>query len=195
VTTLFWVLLAFISGALPFSVWVGRLALRTDIRRYGDHNPGATNVLRAGSKGWAGLALFLDMMKGAVPVGAAWFFGGLAGWSLALVALAPVLGHAWSPFLGFKGGKAIAVTGGVWAGLTVGWGVLVLALLLVFWHLIIKPDGWAVLLTLLAFLPLLLLLAPQLALLAFWAGSSLVLAIKHRAGLAQRPHFKQRVSR
>jgi glycerol-3-phosphate acyltransferase PlsY len=109
--TLIWTLIAFIAGSLPFSVWVGRLALRTDIRRYGDHNPGATNVGRAGGWQWGALALLLDMLKGALPVGLAWYWGGLAGWALLPVALAPVLGHGYSPFLGFRGGKALGRVG------------------------------------------------------------------------------------
>ena len=116
-----WFLLAFLCGSLPFSVWIGRLALGADIRQFGDANPGATNVLRAGGKGAAAVALLLDFLKGAIPVGLAHFQGGVNGWPLAAVAVAPVLGHAFSPFLGLRGGKAVAVTGGGWGGLT-GWG-------------------------------------------------------------------------
>ena len=117
-TTFVWFIIGFGCGALPFSVWVGRLALRTDIRSYGDHNPGATNVIRAGGWQWGALALLLDYFKGAIPVGVAHFFMGLEGMALAIVALAPVLGHAYSPFLGFRGGKAVAATFGIWTGLT-----------------------------------------------------------------------------
>ena len=109
-TTLIWIIIAFMCGALPFSVWVGKLALHTEIRNYGDHNPGATNVIRAGGWKWGVPALLLDYLKGAIPVGIAYFVVGLDGVSLVLVALAPVLGHAFSPFLGFHGGKAVAVT-------------------------------------------------------------------------------------
>ena len=93
ITTFIWFIIGFVYGALPFSVWVGRLALRTDIRTYGDHNPGATNVIRAGGWQWGVLALLLDYFKGAIPVGVAHFFIGLEGVSLAVVAMAPVLGH------------------------------------------------------------------------------------------------------
>lgn len=192
-STIFWILAAFLSGSLPFSVWVGRLALRTDIRRYGDNNPGATNVLRAGGKTAAGLALLLDILKGALPVGMAWFFGELAGWPLVLVSLAPVLGHAYSPFLGFNGGKAVAVTGGVWAGLTGGVAIFGLALLLVVWYLLIKPDGWVVLATSLSLLLLLFLFSASATLLAVWAGSTLILAWKYRADLTRRPTLAPRL--
>lgn len=185
-----WMVLAFLSGALPFSVWVGRLALRADIRRYGDHNPGATNVLRAGGKAWAGLALFLDMMKGALPVGLAWYFGGLTGWPLVLVSLAPLLGHAYSPFLGFKGGKALAVTAGVWGGLTFGLAAVVMSLLLVLWYVLVRPEGWAVLLTAVTFLICLLLAGSSATLLAIWLGTALLIGWKHRHDLRQRPSLR-----
>jgi len=191
-SSIIWIIIAFISGAAPYSVWVGRLALRTDIRRYGDHNPGATNVARAGGWQWGLLAVILDMSKGAVPVGLAWYWGGLSGWPLVAVALAPILGHAYSPFLGFRGGKAIAVTGGVWAGLTVVEATLVMATLLVLWYLVTKTEGWAVTLGMLSFLGY-LLVSPYSGhpmLLSVWAGNLLILAWKHRADLSQRPSLR-----
>src|SRR5690242_19021308 len=108
-TFLIWISIAFFCGALPFSVWIGQRVLKKDIRRYGDTNPGATNVLRAGGRGAAALALLLDFLKGALPVALAHFQANFTGWPLVGVALAPVLGHAFSPFLRFKGGKAVAV--------------------------------------------------------------------------------------
>ena len=66
-----WTILSFIIGALPFSVWIGKVALKVDIRQYGDKNPGATNVLRAGGYGWFFVALMRDIRKGAAPVGLA----------------------------------------------------------------------------------------------------------------------------
>lgn len=68
VDTLFWMAVGFLSGSIPFSVWLGRLLLRADIRRYGDGNPGAANAWRAG--GWPlGLLVgLLDNLKGEVPI-------------------------------------------------------------------------------------------------------------------------------
>lgn len=190
-TTLAWILVAFVAGSIPFSVLVGRLALRTDIRQYGDYNPGATNVARAGGLGWGGLALLLDMLKGAIPAGAAWFFGGVTGWPLAAVALAPILGHAYSPFLRFQGGKAIAVTGGVWGGLTVGEAPVLMAMMLVAWYAVLAVEGWAVVLTLLSFgVYLVLADGTNTTLLAVWAGTLLILAWKHRADLAKPITFR-----
>lgn len=145
---LIWAILAFFAGALPFSVWIGRLLLGRDIRHYGDANPGASNVLRAGGKGAAALALLLDFLKGAIPVGLAHFQVGLTGWPLILVALLPVLGHAFSPFLGGRGGKAVATTGGIWCGLTIWEGPTVGGLLLGLASYVLGANGWAVLIAL-----------------------------------------------
>jgi glycerol-3-phosphate acyltransferase PlsY len=190
VSTLVWILIAFSFGSLPFSVWVGRLAARTDIRRYGDHNPGATNVTRAAGWRWGILALSLDMAKGALPVSLAWYWAGLSGWALSLVALAPILGHAYSPFLGFRGGKAIAVSGGVWIGLTSGVALIYFLPLFLLWYMLIANDGWAVLLTLISFLFFLLLLDAAATLLLVWAGNTLILAWKHRREMSTWPHLR-----
>lgn len=196
----FWIVGAFLCGALPFSVWLGRLCLQADIRAFGDANPGATNVFRAGAtvaygKIVGSLALFLDFLKGALPVGLAHFLLGFSGWPLLLIALAPVLGHAFSPFLGWRGGKAVAVTGGVWCGLT-GWeGITVGGLLLGLTHRTIAVDGWSVMVAMAILLVYLLVTPPAWNLLGVrpepwliimaWLGNVLILAWKHRADLAK----------
>ncbi len=176
---------------MPFSLWLGYLFLRTDIRYYGDGNPGATNAWKAG--GWRiGVpALLLDYLKGAVPVGLAHFVAGLSGLGLVAAALAPVLGHAFSPFLGFKGGgKALAVTFGIWTGLTLVEGPFVLGLFLAVFLLIQTSDGWAVLLGLLAFGIYLLLQHGDRFILAIWLGNTLLLAWKYRAEFRTRSQLR-----
>lgn len=137
----------FLCGALPLAVWLGRAALRRDIREVGDRNPGALNVARAGGLAWGGLAIVLEVSKGALPVGVAAQVVGLSGWQLVLAAIAPVLGHAYSPFLGFRGGKAVAVSLGIWIGLTV-WIVPAVGVpSLIVYTLFTTASGWAVMLT------------------------------------------------
>lgn len=107
---------AYLLGSLPFSVWLGRLFLKKDIRAYGDHNPGAANVFRAGNPVLGMAAVLLDIGKG-IPLVV------LAGWldlsqaATVAVGLAAILGHAFSPWLRFHGGKGVAVTFGVLIGL------------------------------------------------------------------------------
>ena len=185
-----WLLLAFMVGALPFSVWLGKLAVGQDIRQYGDHNPGATNTLRAAGWRWGGLALLLDISKGVIPVGLALHWLSIEGWLLALIALAPVLGHAYSPFLQFRGGKAIAATGGVWIGLTSGEALLYLMPLFIIWYVLIADDGWTVVLTMTSFLGCLLFFGPLGVIVFVWLGTMLILTWKHRRELTTLPQFR-----
>lgn len=178
-TTAIWIALAFLSGSLPFSVWLGRLAGK-NIRQYGDGNPGATNAWKAGGAFWGAAAIVLDFGKGAIPVLFANFVVGLEGWSLTAVALAPILGHAYSPFLRFQGGKALAVTFGIWCGLSLWLAPTFLGLSLAFWLVLLKNDGRAVLAGMFTLLILLLLISADSAWLLTWLGSAALLAWKYR---------------
>ncbi len=186
----FWTALAFLSGALPFSVWVGRLALRTDIRQYGDHNPGASNVMRAGSKFWGGIAILLDGFKGAIPIWMAVGWGNVVGWPLAIVAIAPVLGHAYSPFLGFRGGKAVAVTFGVWSGLTLWFAPTVLGITLAVALAILVVPGWAVMAGMAVLPAALAFYQPNPIFVPLWLMNAAILAWKHREDLRQTPRLR-----
>ena len=141
--TLAWVVIGFAAGSLPFSLWIGRLALRADIRKLGDGNPGGYNVWKAGGRGWAALAVLLDGLKGAIPIGLAYRVYDVQGWALLPVALAPLLGHMFSPLLRFRGGKGLATTFGIWLGLTLWLGPVVLGLSLFGWRRLLKSDSAA----------------------------------------------------
>ena len=185
-----WILGAYLCGGIPFSVWLGRLLLGKEIRDYGDGNPGGANVIRAGGK-WLGVAVILfDGLKGALPVLLAQRLGQSGDWPLAAIALAAVSGHAFSIFLGFRGGKAVAVTFGIWAGLN-GWPILFLlgAILLVAYYLT-SVDGWAVMFALCGLLVYLVAIGSAPQVVAVWLGNSLILAWKHRLDLSQRPGFR-----
>jgi glycerol-3-phosphate acyltransferase PlsY len=190
---------AFLAGSFPFSVWLGRWFAQADIRHYGDGNPGAANAWQAG--GWRiGLAaLLLDYTKGLLPVGLAHFGLGLNGGGLVIIALMPILGHAYSPWLKFRGGKALAVTFGSWTGLTLGEVPLILGLFLALFLLVQTNHGWAVILGNLGLIAYLLQLHPDSFLIVFWAASSILLIWKYRSwlrsGLLLRPLFSWRLRR
>jgi len=151
-----WIIAGLVLGSLPFSVWIGKIFLRKDIREYGDGSPGATNVARAGSKFLYVIAALLDAFKGTLPVLLAQNLSEVSGWDLAAVAVAPVMGHAFSPFLKFRGGMGVATTFGVWLGLT-GWlGPLVMALCIGFMFIFQKNWVWASVCGMLLFLVFLL---------------------------------------
>lgn len=188
-SALLWTIAGLLCGSLPFSVWVARAGMGVDLRRVGDGNPGASNVFHAGgherSGGWALLALLLDFAKGAAPVGLA-RLAGVEDWQLVPVALGPVLGHAFSPLLGFRGGKALAVTFGVWTALTLWAGPVLLGLCFAAGVALLSTDAWSVALGMLA-LPLLGLLTGRPELMAVWLGNWLVLLVKQRAQLRSGP--------
>ena len=124
-------LLSFFIGAIPFGVLIGR-ARGVDVRASGSGNIGATNVWRVlGPK--AGTAAFvLDVLKGvAGPLIGRWLVPG-SEVGIAICGIMAVLGHTFSPFLGFKGGKGISTSLGALFGLIpvvaliafAGWGVI-----------------------------------------------------------------------
>ena len=109
-------LAAYLLGSLSFAVIVSRAMGLSDPRSYGSGNPGATNVLRSGSKAAAILTLLLDAFKGWLPVMLVKWFGepyGLGDGAMAAVGLAAFLGHLYPVFFRFQGGKGVATAVGV----------------------------------------------------------------------------------
>ncbi|WP_042163196.1 glycerol-3-phosphate acyltransferase [Paenibacillus gorillae] len=120
---------SFLSGALMFSYWLG-LAGKKNLKAVGDGNPGALNLWKASGYRLGIAGVLLDFLKGFVPLFLIIESGYGEGYALIPLALAPILGHAFSPFLRGKGGKAIAVTFGVWTALTSFEGALAYAVIL-----------------------------------------------------------------
>jgi glycerol-3-phosphate acyltransferase PlsY len=188
--TILWFAFALILGSMPFAVWLGKAFTRTDVRQIGDGNPGAANAWKAG--GWpVGLAaLLLDYLKGALPVGVAHFIAGVSGWPLMVIALAPIIGHAFSPFLNFRGGKGLTVTFGVWSGLTLAQAPLVLGLFMALFYFTLSVEAWAVVLSLMGLLAHLLIQQLDTTLLAIWFGNLAVIVWTHRRELRHRPGLR-----
>jgi acyl phosphate:glycerol-3-phosphate acyltransferase len=114
---------AYLVGSLSFAVIVSRVMGLNDPRTFGSKNPGATNVLRSGSKLAAVLTLLLDAVKGWLPVMAVKWWGqpyGLEEGTMALVGMAAFLGHLFPVFFRFVGGKGVATALGVLMA-TSGW--------------------------------------------------------------------------
>ena len=114
------VVLAYLLGSLSFAVIVSRALGLKDPRSFGSHNPGATNVLRSGSKKAAIATLLLDGLKGWLPVVLVKWFGkdyGLEDGTMAAVAFAAFLGHLFPVFFKFQGGKGVATAAGALLGI------------------------------------------------------------------------------
>jgi glycerol-3-phosphate acyltransferase PlsY len=133
ITALF-VVAAYLIGSISFAVVVSKMLGLDDPRSYGSGNPGATNVLRSGSKKAAILTLLGDALKGLVAVLLVKCFGpsyGVGEVGVALVAIAVFLGHLWPVFFRFIGGKGVATALGVLLGLNVWLGLATLVTWLV----------------------------------------------------------------
>lgn len=112
-------LLGYLSGSLPFGLWLGRALRGVDVRTLGSGNLGATNVYRSLGPAIGIATLVLDIGKGALPVwllprsplGAA--FPGGVEWCALAAGFAAVAGHVWTFLAGFRGGKGVATSAGV----------------------------------------------------------------------------------
>jgi len=143
IETLYFALGAYLLGAVPFGKIIARLAAQIDITKRGSKNIGATNVARELGIKWGLLTLALDVLKGLVPilVFSAYslevdFSGRIA---LAAVSLCPLLGHQFSIFMGFRGGKGVATALGIYLALSPAsclLGLLVFLLVVLKWDFI-----------------------------------------------------------
>ena len=139
--TLYFVLGAYFLGAIPFGKIIAGIVAHIDITKRGSRNIGATNVARELGLKWGLLTLALDVLKGLVPVlvfsicsNKSDIWGQIA---LAMITLCPLLGHQFSVFMGFKGGKGVATALGVYLAIS---PISCLMGLLVFVLVVLKWD-------------------------------------------------------
>ena len=170
----------YICGSVPFGYLAGRIN-RLDIRRHGSGNIGFTNVLRVINAGWAIPVLLLDVGKGLLPAAIAAPLGLIP----ALAGTGAILGHVFTPWLGFKGGKGVATTIGVAAllclrSLLPGLGIYALVLLTT-GFISVSSLAFGV-----ALIPLTALIyRGDPALLAFTAVVGVLIVIRHRANISR----------
>jgi glycerol-3-phosphate acyltransferase PlsY len=144
------VLVAFLSGSVPWALVLGKLLRGIDVRQHGSKNIGATNAVRVLGRPIGYSVFALDAIKGAAPVVlAGWLLGTLVPWHTSAVpdawrtwcvlgvAVAAVLGHVFSPWVGFRGGKGVATGFGALAGV---WPTVTLAAFgsLLIWVILVK---------------------------------------------------------
>lgn len=118
------IILAYLIGSIPSSVWVSKYFFDIDIREYGSGNAGATNTFRVLGKKWGTLVMIADMLKGLVAVKLAWLLpfyvdDEMARTSLQIgLGLAAVLGHIFPIWADFRGGKGVATLFGLVLGIS-----------------------------------------------------------------------------
>lgn len=180
---LIWAALGYLLGSVPFAVIVSRAFQLEDPRRFGSGNPGATNVLRSGSKKAAALTLVGDAAKGWLAMAlAAMFQAGPS--AAALAGLAAFFGHVFPFTLGFRGGKGVATALGVLLGFS---GTLA-GLTALVWVVVVLPTRYSSLASLAAAVA-----APALAwwllgrvdVIAAVAAMSAVLIYRHKANISR----------
>jgi len=110
-------LLAYLIGATPTSYLAGKLGRGIDLREHGSKNLGATNVYRVLGWRYAVPVALIDMAKGIVPVAILGPWSNGPGWFMVALGLAAVLGHMYSPYVRFKGGKGVATAAGMFLAL------------------------------------------------------------------------------
>ncbi|WP_054027913.1 glycerol-3-phosphate acyltransferase [Bacillus sp. FJAT-28004] len=190
-----WIAGSFLSGSLMFSYWLGLLG-KKNIKAVGDGNPGALNLWKSSGYKFGIAGVLLDFLKGYLPlifvIGSSYNLGYL----IVPLAIAPVAGHAFSPFLKGKGGKAIAVTFGIWSALT-GFEVslayaVILALMAGVSSIINKnkpksteADGLQVVIGMLLLSVYLYIRMFSAAILLVWLGNFVILVYTHRVEIGK----------
>lgn len=180
------VVAAYLLGSLSFAVIVSRLFGLDDPRSYGSGNPGATNVLRSGSRAAAALTLLGDAAKGAVAVWLVRKVGapfGIGEVGAALAALAAFVGHLYPLFFGFQGGKGVATFLGALLALDAGVGAIACATWLVV-AAVFRYSSLASLSAALAAPGTLWWLAGNRTSVMIVAAMSLLLIVRHRQNIA-----------
>lgn len=120
---------AYLAGSIPFGLAAGYAVKGLDVRKHGSGNLGATNVFRVVGKKWGLAVLFLDALKGYGAVAAAGFMApNLGTYAMLAIGLTAILGHVFPVWLGFKGGKGVATSLGVFLALIPGPALVTLAI-------------------------------------------------------------------
>ena len=136
--TLTMIIIAYLIGSISSAILICKLLGFPDPRTTGSKNPGATNVLRISNKLTAATVLFLDVLKGTVPVWGAYFLQ-IEPLYLGIIGVAACLGHMYPVFFNFQGGKAVATALGTLLPIGLGLG----ALLIITWVFVAKVTKYS----------------------------------------------------
>jgi acyl phosphate:glycerol-3-phosphate acyltransferase len=176
-------LCAFLIGSIPFGYVIGRIFYRVDIRKQGSGNIGAMNALRTLGTTGAAAVLLLDALKGFAPTFAAVEFF-RSDVLAAVVAAATILGHCFSPWLRFRGGKGVATSFGAIFGLSWQAGLVTVGAWLVGALTTHYSSVGSMLGSLIAPLPL-FFFTRSAAETAYGVFAAIVVVIKHRENIGR----------
>ena len=174
-------LAGYLSGGIMYAYYIPKWLVGADVRTQNDdHNPGAANAFRLCGPVVGIFCALLDVLKAAVPVYAAIVWGGLTGWALVPVALAPVLGHAYPVTLRFRGGKAIASMFGSLLGLwPVSHVVLLMAVVVLLLLPVLPNHAMLMFSSVCVFMALTLLMVPMRPIRFIAGGILLIVGSRH----------------
>ncbi|MBR3627686.1 MAG: glycerol-3-phosphate 1-O-acyltransferase PlsY [Elusimicrobia bacterium] len=170
-----YLVLSYLCGAIPFGYIIAKIFKHVDIRTIGSGNIGATNVYRSISKPLGILTLILDLLKGFIPVYCVMFFNPEFQWLIISVAFVTIIGHTFTVFLGFKGGKGVATACGAFLAINPV-AVLICFIVFVVTLSIFKYVSFASIMAALMF-PISLYLLKELPEIVVFAGMISVLVI------------------
>jgi glycerol-3-phosphate acyltransferase PlsY len=177
------VVASYLIGAVPTSYLAGRLARGIDLRQHGSRNLGATNVYRVLGWGWAIPVGVIDVLKGVVPVALIAPAAIGPAWVAVMCGIAAVVGHVFSPYVAFKGGKGVATAAGMFLALA----PLAVVCALPLWGLVVWLSGYVSLGSVVtaAVFPVLVRLTRPDAPPTFFAALALaaLIVVSHRANL------------
>src|SRR5213593_4232073 len=177
--------LAYLMGATPTSYIAGKLGKGIDLREHGSNNLGATNVYRVLGWKYAIPVGMIDMVKGAVPVVILGPWSNGPSWFTVALGLAAVLGHMFSPYVRFKGGKGVATAAGMFLALA----PLSVLIALAVWGFCLWLTGYVSLSSIVAVLtvPVTVSLLQPDAPQVFWASVALaaLIVFAHRKNIAR----------
>ena len=128
------ILLAYLLGSIPTSVWLGRVFFNTDVRDYGSGNAGATNTMRVLGTKPGIIVLIIDALKGFAAVNLVYLTSRYAGdiETMVLLGIVAVVGHIFPVFAGFRGGKGIATLLGMMIAIHAGAALMAMGTFLLF---------------------------------------------------------------
>lgn len=182
-------IVSYLIGSIPTAYIFGKLYRGIDIRQYGSGNVGATNVFRVLGKGPGIVVLIIDIAKGVVAMTVvADIFGINNIFAYVLLGIAVVVGHNWTVFLQFKGGKGMATSLGVLIGLTIKVALIrpVLLSAVGAWLVVFLSTGYVSLASIIAavLLPVFMLIfAPSFELVLLGVIFCVFVVLRHRPNI------------